>query len=91
MICDTFKHSPVFRIGGDEFAVISQGSDYDHIDELIGMIETYNEEALRNGGHALACGMSKFDDDDSAEAVFERADHAMYANKAKLKGETEKK
>ena len=91
VICDTFKHSPVFRIGGDEFAVISQGSDYDHIDELIGMIETYNEEALRNGGHALACGMSKFDDDDSAEAVFERADHAMYANKAKLKGETEKK
>lgn len=91
VICDTFKHNPVFRIGGDEFAVISQGSDYDHIDELIGMIETYNEEALRNGGHALACGMSKFDDDDSAEAVFERADHAMYANKAKLKGETEKK
>ena len=91
VICDTFKHSPVFRIGGDEFAVISQGSDYDHIDELIGMIETYNEEALRNGGHALACGMSRFDDDDSAEAVFERADHAMYANKAKLKGETEKK
>ena len=91
VICDTFKHSPVFRIGGDEFAVISQGSDYDHIDELIGMIEMHNEEALRNGGHALACGMSKFDDDDSAEAVFERADHAMYANKAKLKGETEKK
>lgn len=91
VICDTFKHSPVFRIGGDEFAVISQGSDYDHIDELIGMIEMHNKEALRNGGHALACGMSKFDDDDSAEAVFERADHAMYANKAKLKGETEKK
>ena len=27
IICDIFKHSPVFRIGGDEFAVIAQGSD----------------------------------------------------------------
>ena len=26
--CDTFKHSPVFRIDGDEFAVILQGIDY---------------------------------------------------------------
>ncbi len=27
IICNTFQHSPVYRIGGDEFAVISQGSD----------------------------------------------------------------
>ena len=25
IICTTFKRSPVFRVGGDEFAVLSQG------------------------------------------------------------------
>lgn len=29
LICDVFKHSPVFRIGGDEFVAILQGKDYD--------------------------------------------------------------
>jgi len=87
VICDIFDHSPVFRIGGDEFVVISRGTDYDHIDELVAEIEKHNEEAKRNGGPVVACGMSKYDDDDSATAVFERADHAMYKDKARLKGE----
>ena len=29
-ICEVFKHSPVFRIGGDEFAVILRGPDFEH-------------------------------------------------------------
>ena len=28
LICETFTHSPVYRIGGDEFAVILLGADY---------------------------------------------------------------
>lgn len=87
VICDIFSHSPVFRIGGDEFAVISQGADYECIDELIERIEMHNEEAARDGGVIVACGMSKYDDDDSSVSVFERADHEMYKNKARLKGE----
>ena len=35
IICDIFKHSPVFRVGGDEFAVITQERDYACIDELL--------------------------------------------------------
>ena len=27
-ICDVFKHSPVFRVGGDEFVAILEGEDY---------------------------------------------------------------
>ena len=34
MICRVFKHSPVFRIGGDEFAVILQDEDYRNRDAL---------------------------------------------------------
>lgn len=28
LLCDIFVHSPVFRIGGDEFVVFLRGSDY---------------------------------------------------------------
>ncbi len=35
MICTSFKRSPIFRIGGDEFAVIAQGASYEHLDEQI--------------------------------------------------------
>ncbi|MCR5656764.1 MAG: GGDEF domain-containing protein, partial [Butyrivibrio sp.] len=34
IICTIFAHSPVFRIGGDEFVVILKGSDYTHSKEL---------------------------------------------------------
>ena len=90
VICDIFSHSPVFRIGGDEFVVISQGADYERIDELIGRIGKHNEEAARDGGVIVACGMSKYDDDDSSVNVFERADHEMYKDKARLKGEKQR-
>ncbi|MBQ5423407.1 MAG: GGDEF domain-containing protein, partial [Clostridiales bacterium] len=32
LICDVYKHSPVFRIGGDEFVVILKGTDYENRD-----------------------------------------------------------
>lgn len=87
IICDIFKHSPVFRIGGDEFAVIAQGNDYENIEKRLEEMKEHNKEAMRSGGVVIACGMSKFENDASVEAVFERADHAMYENKASLKAE----
>ena len=85
MICQTFKHSPVFRVGGDEFAVIAQGHDYEHIDQLIRGIEELNRESTRTGGAVVACGMARFTDDTSVASVFRRADMDMYANKQCLK------
>ena len=85
IICDIFKHSPVFRVGGDEFAVISQGGDYDRMEELLACMSRRNQEALRSGGIVIACGMSRFDHDPCVAAVFERADHNMYDNKNWLK------
>lgn len=85
MICQTFKHSPVFRVGGDEFAVIAQGHDYEHIDELIRRIEEHNRENIRSGGVVVACGMASFTDDTSVASIFRRADMDMYANKQRLK------
>ena len=85
IICDIFKHSPVFRVGGDEFTVISQGSDYEHMEELLAKLRGHNEAALLNGGIVIACGMAKFEDDTCVAAVFGRADHNMYENKNSLK------
>ena len=87
LICNIFKHSPVFRVGGDEFAVIAQGRDYSCIEQLIGQVNDHNAEAVRNGGIVIACGMAKREDDDSVAPVFERADQNMYENKSNLKSE----
>ena len=85
IVCNTFKHSPVFRIGGDEFAVISQGDDCARIEELMRQMGEHNDQALQNGGIVIACGMAKRADDESVAPVFERADQSMYENKSNLK------
>ncbi|MBQ9573395.1 MAG: GGDEF domain-containing protein [Acidaminococcaceae bacterium] len=87
VICDIFKHSPVFRIGGDEFTVIAQGKDYARIDKLVEEMRDYNAEAARTGGIVIACGMARFDNDACVADVLSRADRTMYENKAKLKAE----
>ena len=84
-ICEVFKHSPVFRIGGDEFAVIAQGNDYACIEELVGRVNDRNTEAQRGGGTVIACGMAKYENDETVAPVFERADQSMYENKTELK------
>jgi GGDEF domain-containing protein len=76
----------VFRVGGDEFAVIVQGRDYDSIEELLGKMKDHNRNAAKNGGIVIACGMSKYNGDSTTAEVFERADLNMYDNKSMLKG-----
>ena len=85
IVCKTFAHSPVFRVGGDEIAVIAQGDDYTAIDALVARVKEQNEEALRSGGIVIACGMAKREGDTNVASVFERADQQMYNNKADLK------
>ncbi|MBQ1536917.1 MAG: GGDEF domain-containing protein [Ruminococcus sp.] len=87
MICTTFTHSPVFRIGGDEFAVILKGSDYD---ERVGLMEQLGSKldaCLCNGTRVLAGGISEYDPekDIRLQDVFERADAFMYEDKKKCK------
>ena len=83
IICNIFKHSPVFRIGGDEFAVIMKGSDYDERTHLMAELNKVLEANKHNGMVILAAGISDFDPDMDmrVQDVFERADNAMYENK----------
>lgn len=87
LICDIFKHSPVFRIGGDEFTVILRGSDYDDREALCKTLSEQIEKNNETGGVVIACGISEFipGSDKAVSAVFERADELMYANKKQLK------
>lgn len=90
MICVTFKHSPVFRIGGDEFAVILEGEDYANRSEIQ---ESFNLAARSNAetnNPVVALGMAEFDPavDYTFKTVFDRADACMYQRKRELKQKT---
>jgi diguanylate cyclase (GGDEF)-like protein len=85
VICNIFKHSPVFRIGGDEFAVIAQDTDYANLEALLERLDDHNAEAARSGGVVIARGVARYENDTCVATVFERADESMYVNKSFLK------
>ncbi len=87
IICEIFKHSPVFRIGGDEFAVILGEADFPNRAALLRSLRDHSEQANREGGVVVASGMAEWrpGEDTGLTTLFERADAAMYENKRKLK------
>ena len=87
VICDVFDHSPVYRIGGDEFVVLLRGSDYVHRQDLCKSFYNVQLENKRNGLVTLAYGMSEFDPerDMTMQDVFERADNLMFEEKNRFK------
>ena len=90
LVCVTFKHSPVFRVGGDEFAAIMEGADYEARAALLADFNRQIEENRKAGQVVVAAGMSDFDParDKRFGEVFQRADEEMYRRKAALKGES---
>ncbi len=85
IICKFFKHSPVFRIGGDEFVAIAKGCDYVKIDSIMTEFKKHNIKNKLKHRVVVAAGMSLYNADGSLAPVFERADEEMYRNKKELK------
>ncbi|MCR4650061.1 MAG: GGDEF domain-containing protein [Lachnospiraceae bacterium] len=92
LICNTFKHSPVFRIGGDEFVAIVKNSDYEKryelLDEFKKEIDRLSKEDISPMERiSVACGMADYDeiDNDDIETLFKKADDRMYENKHLMK------
>ena len=87
-ICQVYAHSPVFRLGGDEFGAILQGADYENRDALIIAFDRAADEVNAAATEpwdrvSTARGMAVFDPqrDKSVEQVMDRADQMMYENK----------
>lgn len=102
LICKVFAHSPVYRIGGDEFTVILEGADYENYKRLLekfqSAIDEYNENVRVDSRLSIARGIAVYNSgtDLVFSNVFKRADSAMYQNKADMKSaghrrETEEK
>ena len=92
IICDIFKRSPVFRIGGDEFCVILQNGDLEDKEALFLRFDskcatTYIDNDNIKFPVSIAKGFSEFDSDNDTQfsEVFERADYEMYKNKRSMK------
>lgn len=92
LICRIFKRSPVFRIGGDEFAVIMENNDYNNREELIREFRKVREELCETTEDQwdrpnVTMGMAVYDpkNDMAVIDVARRADQRMYANKRQRK------
>ena len=91
IVCTIFRHSPVFRIGGDEFIVILKNDDYEHRHELIEVanqkfFETENDYSREPWDrYSVAIGLAEYKSGDTVDSVSKRADEDMYLNKQKMK------
>ncbi|SCZ79548.1 bifunctional diguanylate cyclase/phosphodiesterase [Pseudobutyrivibrio xylanivorans] len=85
IICTVFAHSPVYRVGGDEFVVIAQGADYGNIDKLLENLEKVNVRNKKKKEVTIAVGVSKFDGQSEMSEIFDDADAKMYLNKKRMK------
>ena len=92
LISEVFRNSPVYRIGGDEFAVILQYEDYQNRDELASLFEE-KQKAVNVSAEScwdeirVALGIAVYDPaiDLSVNDTSRRADKIMYDNKRNRK------
>ena len=87
LICELFQHSPVFRTGGDEFAVILTGRDFNDRRSIMRRLHEISVENISLGKVIVAGGIADFTDerDNDLQSVYQRADQSMYEEKAALK------
>ena len=87
LICNKFDHSPVFRIGGDEFVTILKGQDYEDRERLEAEFRSIIDENQKEGKVVVSSGLAIYEvgRDESYNDVFKRADACMYERKKALK------
>ena len=88
LICQNFKHSPVFRTGGDEFVVVLEAQGFDERQECMDSFNRQVEANVKEEGKVVvSVGLSDYvpGQDKNVHDVFERADGLMYKRKMHLK------
>jgi diguanylate cyclase (GGDEF)-like protein len=88
LICKVFQHSPVFRIGGDEFAAVLRNDDFENRDVLMDRFEKRAAEinaGTKNSWEQVhvAMGIAVYDPEQDRSVIdtVRRADKVMYTNK----------
>ena len=88
-ICSVFKNTPVYRIGGDEFAIAFINMEPDEIWDKWKTVETllteYSNSHSWNASAAFGVAFWDFASLNTIEKVFKSADDSMYENKQKSK------
>ena len=86
VFCNIFNHSPVYRIGGDEFVIILFGEQYDARSELFEKLKA-SENRSPKESISFATGMADYSAqiDECVKDVLKRADTFMYIDKTKMK------
>ena len=95
-ICSTFKRSPVFRNGGDEFVVVLENDDLAHKDKLIARFrETMTKEDVnkpwRHLSAAFGCVVYDPKQHNLFADVLKAADAEMYRDKTAMKAAMKEK
>ena len=87
LICRTFTHSPVFRIGGDEFVAFLEGEDFENNESLFESFNRKIDSNMKNFGVVVSAGIEVYDPkvEHSYDELFEKADRKMYTRKMELK------
>ncbi len=92
LLCREFCHSPVFRIGGDEFVAILTGEDYENREGHMESLRASYAKARADASvkdwekYSASVGMAECARDESSyETVFQRADNRMYKEKEMLR------
>lgn len=92
LICRVFQHSPVFRIGGDEFSVVLRNEDYANRDELARRFGIEAEHINSTASSAweevrITMGLAVYEPgtDRAVIDTVRRADKRMYENKREKK------
>lgn len=93
IICKIFKHSAIFRFGGDEFIVLLKGGgDFENRQALLEEARLAFRKAQKAEDkepwkrYSAAVGLAEYTEDDTIDSIFKRADADMYQNKMKIKG-----
>ena len=82
-----FPTTDVYRFGGDEFALILTGKDYETRNEKLDAFNKMIDNNFETGNPIISTGLSNYrpGKDNTYRSVFKRADERMYIRKKQLK------
>ena len=92
LISSVFTQSTVYRVGGDEFIILLEGSDYEKRDELLARFDEKSVHASFRAEEedipiSVARGLAIHRAGQEFNELFQEADAAMYRNKAAIKAQ----